>query len=146
LKEGHAVNSDALSGSCLCGAVTYRVKAPFKQFAHCHCQRCRKATGTGHATNLYVERDNFEWVTGQDRTALYDLPSAKSFATAFCRTCGSRLPHHTRSGRTVVIPAGSLDDAPPMPPQARIFWESRAAWACSGEDLPKFADYPNGWK
>jgi hypothetical protein len=140
------MGSETLTGRCLCGAVTYRVSAPFKQFAHCHCERCRKATGTGHATNLYVEPGNFEWLTGEDRTARYDLPTAKSFATTFCRTCGSPLPHHTRSGRTVVVPAGSLDDAPSMTPQAHIFWESRAAWDCSCDDVPTFAAYPDGWK
>jgi len=140
------VSSGALAGSCLCGAVTYRVKAPFLQFAHCHCQRCRKATGTGHATNLYVERENFEWVTGEEFTARYDLPSAKSFATTFCQTCGSPLPHHTRSGRTVVVPAGSLDVEPPLSPQARIFWESRAVWSCSSAAVPEFATYPEWWK
>ena len=39
-----------LRGSCLCGAVTYQVQGPFLRFAHCHCPRCCKATGTGHAT------------------------------------------------------------------------------------------------
>src|SRR5271169_1156387 len=140
------MSSEALVGSCLCGAVTYRVRAPFMQFAHCHCERCRKATGTGHATNLYVEHENFERLTGEDCTARYDLPTAKSFATTFCRTCGSPLPHHTRSGRTVVVPAGSLDDEPPMPLQAHIFWESRAPWACSSEGVPRFATYPSWWK
>ena len=118
------MSGEVLAGSCLCGSVAYRVRSPFKQFAHCHCERCRKATGTGHATNLYVDRPNFAWVRGEELTARFDLPSAKSFATTFCRNCGSPLPHHTRSGRTIVIPAGSLDEEPSVSPQARIFWES----------------------
>jgi hypothetical protein len=140
------MSTESLAGSCLCGAVTYRVRSPFKQLAHCHCNRCRKATGTGHATNLYVEPDNFEWVTGKDSTARYDLPTAKSFATTFCRTCGSPLPHHTRSGRTMVIPAGSLDSEPSIPPTAHIFCESRVGWGCSGGGVPEFATYPEWWK
>ena len=147
IKKGvRTVSSDVFAGSCLCGAVSYRVRAPFLQFAHCHCQRCRKATGTGHATNLYFERGNFEWLSGEDLATRYDLPSAKSFATTFCRTCGSPLPHHTRSGRTVVVPAGSLDNSPTISPQARIFWQSRATWACAEDDIPKFSTYPTWWK
>jgi hypothetical protein len=42
----------------------------------------------------------------------------------------------------VVIPAGSLDSAPPLAPQARIFWDSRADWSCAAGDLPVFAEYP----
>lgn len=140
------MKNDALTGSCLCGAVTYRVRGPFKQFAHCHCGRCRKATGTGHATNLYVERRNFEWLTGEESTVRYDLPSAKSFATTFCRTCGSPLPHHTRSGVTMVVPAGSLDDEPGSSPQVRIFWDSRASWDGSAEGVETSGELPDWWR
>lgn len=138
--------SAELAGSCLCGAVTFRLREPFLQFAHCHCQRCRKATGTGHATNVYVERENFEWVTGEECTSHYDLPSARSFSTTFCATCGSPLPHQTRSGRAVVVPAGSLDVEPGVLPQARIFWESRACWTCAGDSVPTFSTYPDWWR
>ena len=141
-----ATSGDVLSGSCLCGAVAYQVRAPFKQLAHCHCSRCRKATGAAYATNLYVERANFEWLRGEELTVRYDLPSAASFATTFCRSCGAPLPHHTRSGRTVVVPAGSLDVPPPIPPTAHIFWESRAPWVRLTDDVPKFDTYPEWWK
>ena len=139
------MSGEVLSGSCLCGLVAYRVHAPFKQFAHCHCSRCRKATGAAHATNLYVDRANFKWIRGEGLTTRYDLPAAQSFATTFCRNCGSPLPHYTRSGRTVVVPAGSLDDAPQVAPQAHIFWGSRASWTGCASELPKFDAYPPWW-
>ena len=134
-----------LRGSCLCGVVTYEVAPPFIRFAHCHCRRCCKATGAAHATNLYVRPSNFAWTSGADSVVRYDLPTARSFATTFCRQCGSKLPHHTRSGREVVLPAGSLDVVPELRPQARIFWESRVPWTCDGEELPRFAEYPEWW-
>ncbi len=140
-----AAGSGILHGSCLCGDVAYRVRLPIKQFVHCHCSRCRKATGTGHATNLYVDPAQFEWVRGEGQLIRYDLPSARSFATTFCRACGSPLPHRTRSGRTVVVPAGSLDDEPPSPPRAHIFWDSRASWDRADEAAPRFAGYPEWW-
>ena len=137
----HPMASDTLDGSCLCGAVTYTIRAPFLRFAHCHCARCRKATGTGHSTNLYVAPDRFAWTSGQDLAVRFDLPTARSFATTFCRHCGAPLPHHTRSGREVVVPAGSLDQAPEMAVQARNFWDSRAAWSCAGDDVPRYATF-----
>ena len=140
------MTDETLRGSCLCGAVTYTAKAPFLRFAHCYCSRCRKATGSSHASNLYVSPDRFTWTSGQDLVVRFDLPSAKSFATTFCRNCGAPLPHHTRSGREVVVPAGSLDDPPSLRPQAHIFWSSRAAWTCGIADLPKFDEYTDNWK
>lgn len=139
------MGDEVLTGSCLCGSIAYRVRGPYRQFVHCHCGRCRKATGTGHATNLYVEPQNFEWIRGEELTTRFDLPSAASFATTFCRGCGSPLPHHTRSRRTVVAPAGSLDDAPSTAPRARIFWESRVEWSCANAE-PTFAALPDWWK
>ena len=136
------MENEVLGGSCLCGAVRYRVEGPFLSFVHCHCSRCYKATGTGHATNLYAAPARFRWISGQDSTVRFDLPTARSFATTFCRHCGSPLPHHTRSGREVVVPAGSLDQAPSLEPQARIFWDSCMPWSCAEGDVPI---YPESW-
>lgn len=137
--------AEVLTGGCLCGAVAYEVSAPYLRFAHCHCGRCRKATGTGHATNLYVTPDRLRWLTGEDDTRRFDLPSARSFATVFCEHCGSPLPRLTRSGREAVIPAGSLDREPGLSPQARIFWDARASWSCE-DDIPSHAEYPQWWR
>jgi hypothetical protein len=134
----------SLKGSCLCGAVTFEVQPPFPRMVHCHCSRCRKATGTGHATNLYVQPDQLKWLSGQASIARYDLPSARSFAKWFCAQCGSPLPRITRSGKTAVVPAGSLDTAPPLAPTDHIFWGSRASWACA-DSLPTHDEYPPGW-
>lgn len=136
---------EKLVGSCLCGAVRYEITAPFIRFAHCHCRRCCKATGTGHATNLYVAPENFAWMAGREQTVRFDLPSAHSFATTFCRNCGSPLPHHTRSGHEIVVPAGSLDVQPDSSPRARIFWGSRMPWTCE-DALPRAEEYTTDWR
>src|ERR1041385_7268775 len=83
------MTGETLRGSCLCGEVTYEVRAPFLRFAHCHCARCCKATGSAHATNLYVPPGQFSWTSRTDSVVRFDLPSAKSFATTFCGRCGS---------------------------------------------------------
>jgi hypothetical protein len=139
------MTDETLRGSCLCGSVTYEVTAPYLRFAHCYCSRCRKATGSAHATNLYVALENFRWTSGEELTVRYDLPSARRFATTFCRVCGSPLPHHTRSRSAVVVPAGSLDVEPSLRPQVRIFWSSRAGWSRTEDDLPMLDEVPSDW-
>lgn len=124
-----------IRGSCLCGDVRFEVALPFNRFVNCHCSRCRKATGTAHATNAVVEPGAFRWLVGADHVARFDLPTARSFATAFCRRCGSPLPHATRSGREVIIPAGSLDDDPVSKPERHVHWSSRAPWYVHGDGL-----------
>jgi hypothetical protein len=53
-------------GSCLCGAVSFAVTLPFVRFVHCHCSRCRKATGTAHATNAVVKPGGLQWLEGEE--------------------------------------------------------------------------------
>ena len=133
--------SSTLTGSCLCGAVRYEVTGEATKFYHCHCQRCRKATGTGHASNLLVPPGSLKWTQGEEWVRYFKLPEAQRFATQFCSVCGSLLPRFVPQANFFVIPAGSLDGDAPIAPQARIFWDSRASWSCGGEDLPVHSEY-----
>jgi hypothetical protein len=130
----------SLSGSCLCGAVRYTVTGEAKRFFHCHCSRCRKATGTGHSSNLFV-KGSLKWDSGEDQVRSFKLPQAERFTNAFCATCGARLPRFIAQQGMVFIPAGSLDDEPDIGPQGRIFQGSRAGWSCEGDTLPGFEEY-----
>ena len=123
-------------GGCLCGSVEFEVDLPFLKFLRCHCSRCRGATGSAFAVNAYVLPPAFRWLAGQDEVVRFDLPQAQSFSTAFCRTCGAPLPHATRSGREVIIPAGSLLDDPGVSPTVDACWPSRAPWLSDAVDLP----------
>ena len=134
--------TETLTGDCLCGAVRYTVEGEPVRFYHCHCSRCRRATGTGHASNLFVS-GTLTWHSGEELRTLFAVPDAARFANCFCRTCGSRLPRALTDSPLVMIPAGSLDDEPSLQPQARIFTGSRAAWSCSGDGVPEFDTYPH---
>lgn len=149
-KPGGEVNADtmatdALTGSCLCGEVRFEIKPPFAKFAHCHCRRCRKATGAAHSTNIYLTPAQFSWVSGPDSVLQFDLPTAASFSLWFCRHCGCPVPRLSRSRKTIVVPAGALDDQPVDRPKARIFCGSEAPWVCSDDTVPRFTEYPNWW-
>lgn len=132
---------DVLEGSCLCGSVNYRVSGEAQRFLHCHCSRCRRASGTGHASNVIVTGE-VEWITGADLLKRYEVPEAERFANVFCSHCGAPMPRENKARGMVVIPAGSLLSDPGIVPQARIFWGSRTDWSCSQQALAVFAEYP----
>ena len=131
-----------LKGSCLCGAVRYEVTGEAKRFYHCHCSRCRKASGTGHASNLFVQPGALTWLSGEEQVRAFKLPQAKRFANHFCAVCGGRLPRQPKDTDAVIIPAGSLDEEAPIQPQARIFAGSRAGWSCSGDGMTVYQESP----
>ncbi len=131
-----------VKGSCLCGEVTYEIKGPFKIFQYCHCSRCRKFTGSAHASNLFVPPEQFTWTKGEEMVGRYEHPDAKYFASCFCKRCGSSLPWAVKGGKNIVVTAGTLDDIPDISPMWNIFWKSRAAWYEGTEHLPKHDEFP----
>ena len=130
--------SKSIKGSCLCGAVSYQFHGPEYVFQYCHCSRCRKFTGSAHASNIIISPDQFEWITGVEQIGRYEHPEARHFATCFCRQCGSSLPWVAQSGGAMIIPAGTLDEDPEIRPSQNIFWKDRAAWREAVESLPHY--------
>lgn len=135
--------SNETQGSCLCGQVRYEFSGPANVFQYCHCSRCRKFTGSAHASNIIVSPDKFEWLSGENKLGRFEHPEARHFATCFCQNCGSSLPWLSKSGKAVVIPAGTLDQDPGIRPQQNIFWQSRAVWREAVEDLPNHDELPD---
>ena len=131
-----------LKGSCLCGSVRYEISGDTGRFWHCHCSRCRKATGTGHASNILVKPINVDWTAGNELLTYYKVPDAKRFATVFCTVCGSLMPRVAPDMSIAVVPAGTLDSDPAIRPQGRIYQSSRASWSCDDADLPCHETYP----
>ena len=136
------MNNSAVTGSCLCGNVSYQITNHLGIFQYCHCSRCRKFTGSANAANLFVRKADFQWLTGEDQVGVYYPPLTKYFATAFCKTCGSSLPWQSKGRDTMVIPAGTLDDDPGIKPVNNVFYASKAPWHVVASDLPTFDELP----
>lgn len=129
------------SGSCLCGAARFEVEGELERFYLCHCEYCRKDTGSAHAANLFSSAATLRWLSGEDRTRRFDLPSTRH-TRCFCSVCGSALPYVPPGGKGVVIPAGSLDTDVPLRPDAHLFMASRAGWDHDLESIPKLERLP----
>jgi hypothetical protein len=132
-----------MKGSCLCSEVEYEITPPFDIFQYCHCERCRKFTGSAHAANIFVPPEQFCWTKGEDKVGRYELADAKYFATCFCKDCGSSLPWAVQGNKVIIVPAGTLDEDPGIKPQQNIFWDSKACWFEETNDLKKFSEWPS---
>ena len=134
--------SKKTKGSCLCGDVTYQFSGPEFVFQYCHCSRCRKFTGSAHAANIIVAQQQFEWLSGESSVGRFEHPDARHFATCFCTRCGSSLPWLAKSGGSVIIPAGTLDEDPGIRPLHNIFYQDRAPWLKAVEELVSYDALP----
>lgn len=129
-------------GGCLCGAVRFEVDGSFDHFFLCHCSRCRKGSGTAHASNLFSSHARLIWLKGKDLVQTFTVEGTR-FTRSFCPICGSTLPNQAGSGR-LKVPAGSLETPISLRPEAHIFAGSRADWDHHLEKIPTHDERPGG--
>lgn len=130
-----------IAGGCFCGAVRFTVADDFKRFFFCHCEQCRKMTGSAHAANLFTAPDNITWDQGLELVTRFEHPT-RSFTKAFCSKCGSGLPYVNQSGKALIVPAGCLDSEPSRTPDAQLFTVEETGWHKAGEKAPRCAGFP----
>lgn len=136
------MENQTITGTCLCGSVGYQYSGPSKVFQYCQCSRCRKYTGSAHASHVIVEPSQFQWLKGEEFTVRYEVPEARYFATTFCKKCGSSLPWLTKKGNAVVITAGTLDDDPGEKPVQCLFTASGAPWYINMSEVKHHEELP----
>ena len=135
-------STQPLNGSCLCGDVGYRITGEPLRMVNCHCENCRRARSAAYASNLFVPAKQFCWTRGEHRVVSYRLPGTPSFATAFCRRCGSDLPRVSKGEAVVVVPVGTLDGDPGVRPEAHVCVSEKAEWFEITDDLPRYEGMP----
>lgn len=138
-----------LDGHCLCGAVTLRV-VPAKQELHaCHCEMCRRWTGSA-LVEVDVLPEGLE-VAGPVKTFV----SSDWAERAWCDTCGSTLWYKlTLPGQErYSVSAGLFEDAGGLELTREIFIDCKPrgyGFAGTHEVMTKaeveamFADFDSG--
>jgi len=132
---------DKVKGSCLCQKYQFTISGDFHCFMLCHCSRCQKASGSAHASNLFLKKAAIDWNSEAKTPTTYEHPNCR-FARAFCESCGSALPKAMDHDSAIQCPAGSLDGHPNIPPTGHIFYKSRANWYDLMLQAPIFDELP----
>jgi hypothetical protein len=79
--------SNTYSGSCLCGEIRFEIEGEFEHFYLCHCEYCRKDTGSAHAANLFSSTATLRWLSGANKVTQFNLPATRH-TKCFCPKCG----------------------------------------------------------
>lgn len=119
-----------LEGQCMCGAVTLRIVPSRDDLHACHCEMCRRWTGTA-LVEIGVDDDGLE-VVGPVRT----IASSDWAERAWCDACGSCLWYRmTLPGREhYAVSAGLFDNAGGFPLTKEIFIDCKPeGYAFAGE-------------
>jgi hypothetical protein len=128
------------AGSCQCGAVRVEVHGGIDSIIHCHCSRCRKASGTAYATNGFVRAEGFRIVQGAEQLRSY--ASAPDRLRHFCGMCGSPVySSDSADPSRYRLRLGLLDSRISERPIAHTFVSSRAEWDDPDAALPCYDGY-----
>jgi len=129
-----------IRGSCLCGGVKFEIARAAGPFELCHCNRCRKASGSAFVSGLTVKREDFSLVQGRELIRTYEAPILRgppAYRTCFCGICGCPVPNVESELPWLEVPAGSLDDDPELRPDKHIFVEHKSPWFAITDELPQ---------
>ncbi len=118
------------TGSCLCGAVRYRVSGALRPVIACHCAQCRKTSGH-HVAATSAPRESVE-IEGE--VAWY--ASSATARRGFCPVCGSNL-FWDGPGENLSIFAGTLDGDPGVRLAGHIFCADKGAYYEIADGLPQ---------
>ena len=104
--DGSPANAEPqrASGSCLCGAVRFRVTGPLRPVIYCHCTMCRRSTGHYVAATACA-REHLQLDAAQ---GLRWYSSSTVARRGFCGHCGSQLFWERHGAPYVSILAGTL--------------------------------------
>jgi hypothetical protein len=130
-------------GTCLCGAVALEVEGGITSIIHCHCSKCRKASGTAYATNGFVKSSGLRITQGEDLIHRYE--SAPGRRRHFCSRCGSPLfSSNTADPSRLRLRLGILDSEITERPMSHNFVTSKACWEDLDAQLPRYEAYEPG--
>jgi hypothetical protein len=130
-----------IKGSCLCAAVTWESDAPADHFVLCHCNRCKKASGSAFSAGMAVA--GLRFLSGEDLVNCYEAPLLvvpPPYRRDFCSRCGTPVPSPAAEPGIHVVRAGSLDDDPGVAPKEHVWVNCEAPWEQAIHTLPRLTE------
>jgi hypothetical protein len=128
-----------VTGGCLCGAVRYEYRGDIGTAGYCHCNDCRRTSGSAFGVSVHVLAAGFRIVAGEPKGYTKSGDSGRAVTRYFCANCGSPLytapPRHPD---LVFLKAGSLDDPSLVKPDREAWTRSRVGWAAIAPDVASY--------
>lgn len=133
------------TGRCLCGDVRYVAEGKPKIVAQCHCEECRRLSGTGHTIGAMFPASAVS-VTGKVSEYRYGSEKDSEVTRAFCANCGSPIyGKNTRIPDYLTLTLGLMDNADGLDVEVVIFERDKQHWDQLADGVMSFATQPD-WK
>ena len=132
-----------MSGSCQCGNIRYHIHSASVLSVACHCNDCRKQSGSAFAVSLVVKSDDAEF-SGRLKTWERMTDTGRRNKAWFCADCGNRIYHQDPDAPQVVrIRAGTLDTSQIPEPTVHVFTARKMPWLTFPDHVTLFEGQPD---
>lgn len=123
------------AGGCLCGAVRFAAAGPPLWVAHCHCQSCRRSTGSPFATFVGFARERVTFTHGAPAT----YASSPGVTRSFCGACGTPIAYEAaRFPGEIHLYACTLDEPAMAAPTTHVHVGEQLPWVHLADGLPRY--------
>jgi len=123
----------SLRGSCLCGGVRFELDATPETMRYCHCESCKKLSGSVGTANLRMPSSAVRVVEGGGLVQTFQ--PAEGSTKSFCRVCGSNLfGGGWPDSPTCSVRASAIDEPFDVRPSAHTWVRSVADWETLPDD------------
>ncbi len=127
-----------ITGSCLCGNVSYKVSGKVGEIVHCHCKTCRKAHGSAFSSVAAVTESEFHL---EGANYLNYFESSKGKKRYFCSICGTQVYAKKEGVPHIVLRLGSLDNDPCSSEKKHIWVSQKASWYSINSKLQECQEF-----
>lgn len=125
-----------IKGSCLCGGIRFEIDGEIMMSRYCHCENCRKFSGTAQAAWGLAKNAEFRQTAADTEIGRFDVGTGSQ--RAFCSACGSPLWFEPKDMPDFIgIALGAVDAGDVMPPNVHLWVRSSPAWETIEGDLPQ---------
>lgn len=131
-----------ISGSCLCGRVTYQLTKPPVAVAACHCRQCQKLSTSAFSITAMVAADALD-VSGELKEWRRVAASGNTSVARFCPSCGSHIYHfNPEDPAHVMLKPSTLDDTSFIDPTVHVWTSEKQAWCRIPDGVQVFGTQP----
>ncbi len=123
--------SDHFEASCLCGGIRLSYSGVIGPANYCHCEDCRRVTGSAYNIGVRVERRNLRVTASSElRSYKYVGGKGREIERCFCGNCGSPIyTLHPAKPEFAWVKAGIINDPEVVKPAYENWVKDKVAWA-----------------
>ena len=129
------MSEPSATGHCYCGAVRFEISGDPIWISHCHCESCRRHSGSVIATFAGYYLDQLKFNATMPSTHV----TAEGVKRSFCGNCGSPISYeHDRWKDQVHLYLGIFDHPEQLQPVDHVFYAERIPWLHVDDQLPRY--------